>query len=462
MTITYLKLQQANDPDAVGFEELHSVYRDYDAFLTSGAAANGFVLNTTDPREAETTLTQIRSSAPHSLKPVYLVHDNGPRAATLADGCISSLQEASTHYERFAKRAAVFQESSPTDSEELRLLRYLYLRPELTLAPFKDWRHPQLYHYPIVDALLLSGQRRPGLIKNLRNRGLIESVQLLDRLRVCPHCDHAHTGFIDVCPNCHVIDIREETFLHCYTCGNVAPQAEYLHGGRLTCLKCQAVLRHIGVDYDRALDNFSCGICRHLFVEPEVRARCYACDWSGDSEQLITRRIESLRLADAGRIAVRSGQIGDLYSVLDDLNYVNPPYFRHMTDWCINLARRYTDTPFSLVGIKLNNVLDLIERIGGNRVMLMIDGLAERLKELIRTTDVATRTGDQYLWLLLPHTPAEGCKIVLQRILEIQALTRQEDGADLVLHGTYATGPAGIAAAETAELLMARLAGELS
>ncbi|MBA3493728.1 MAG: hypothetical protein H0T87_06300 [Gammaproteobacteria bacterium] len=211
MTITYLKLQQANDPDAVGFEALHSVYRDYDAFLTSGAPANGFVLNTTDPREAETTLTQIRSSAPHSLKPVYLVHDNGPRAAILADGCISSLQEASTHYERFAKRAAVFQESSPTDSEELRLLRYLYLRPELTLAPFKDWRHPHLYHYPIVDALALSGHRRPGLIKNLRNRGLIESVQLLDRLRVCPHCDHAHTGFIDVCPNCHAIDIREES-----------------------------------------------------------------------------------------------------------------------------------------------------------------------------------------------------------------------------------------------------------
>jgi hypothetical protein len=74
LTITYLKLQQANDPDGVGFEALHSVYRDYDAFLTSGAAANGFVLNTTDPREAETTLTQIRSSAPHSLKPVYLVY----------------------------------------------------------------------------------------------------------------------------------------------------------------------------------------------------------------------------------------------------------------------------------------------------------------------------------------------------------------------------------------------------
>jgi len=32
----------------------------------------------------------------------------------------------------------------------------------------------------------------------------------------------------------------------------------------------------------------------------------------------------------------------------------------------INLARRYTDTPFSLVCIKLNKVLDLIERLGGN------------------------------------------------------------------------------------------------
>ncbi len=62
------------------------------------------------------------------------------------------------------------------------------------------------------------------------------------------------------------------------------------------------MLRHIGVDYDRALDNFSCGICRHVFVDPEVRVRCYAFDWSGDSKQLITRRIESLRLAEAGRI----------------------------------------------------------------------------------------------------------------------------------------------------------------
>jgi len=52
LTFKHLKLQQANDSDGVGFEALHSVYRDYDAFLTSGAAPNGLVLNTTDSGEA--------------------------------------------------------------------------------------------------------------------------------------------------------------------------------------------------------------------------------------------------------------------------------------------------------------------------------------------------------------------------------------------------------------------------
>jgi hypothetical protein len=83
----------------------------------------------------------------------------------------------------------------------------------------------------------------------------------------------------------------------------VGPQPEFVKGGAMRCPRCQESLRHIGVDYDRALEHWQCATCRHLFEDPEIKARCGTCLWSGPTERLIARSVETLRLTEAGRRA---------------------------------------------------------------------------------------------------------------------------------------------------------------
>ena len=93
--------------------------------------------------------------------------------------------------------------------------------------------------------------------------------------------------------------------------------------------------------------------------------------------------------------------------------------------------------------------------------MLMLDGLAVRLRNLIRTSDIATRTSEQHYWLLLPQTPGPGCQVLLDRIKDIQQFTRQDDGTELQLRGAFVSAPEQLGKGETAEILMAKVQGEL-
>jgi len=46
----------------------------------------------------------------------------------------------------------------------------------------------------------------------------------------------------------------------------------------------------------------------------------------------------------------------------------------------------------------------------------MLDALAQRLRALIRATDLFMREDDEYCWLMLPQTSVEGVSTLLARI----------------------------------------------
>lgn len=438
------------------------LFESYEAFQKVALDPRAFLVDADDDAVAEALLLRLRSDPAHWLKPIFLAGIVGPRSSSLADGVLERLAEAAGPIDAVAALVRTLPSQEYPPDKEVRLLRYLYTRPELVLLPVKDWRHPSLYFFPLLAALARDDTGSALWLWSLRSRGLLEPVELIDRLRICPHCLHPHLTFIDVCPNCSSIAIAEKPFLHCYTCGNVGPQAEFVQGGVLVCLKCHATLRHIGVDYDRALENFCCDGCGHAFTEPRIDARCLQCSKATASDDLTVRRIESVRLTAAGRLAARSGSLAEVASVLDELNYSTVAYFRHTLDWLIALSRRHQDIRVGLVCVRLANLRELVEQIGRNRVMLVLDGLATRLRELIRTTDIATRTSEEHFWLLLPQTPEASCRVVLERIRGLAEHTRQEDGSRLEVKADFVVVPDHVSPGENAEYLMARLQSGLS
>src|SRR5213078_1535970 len=136
-----------------------------------------------------------------------------------------------------AARAPSLSRRDTAEGDE-RLLAFLYLRTERVLTPVADWRDERIYRYPLADALGRPGEDSFLMLERLRRRGLLETAGLVERVHTCPSCSAGQLLFIETCPQCGSIDTAEQNFLHCYSCGHVGTQEEYLTNEGLTCPKC--------------------------------------------------------------------------------------------------------------------------------------------------------------------------------------------------------------------------------
>jgi GGDEF domain-containing protein len=428
----------------------------YAAFSQSPAEALCFVIATHDAAKAVVLAQTLRADAALGLKPIFLLAPLGEASERLCDGVVATLAEAWDKAGRMARLLADLDPAGLADplNSAYRLLGFLYARPDCVLSPSGQWQQERFYSYPLADAIV---ENAADAIADLVQRKLIAPARLVDRLRHCPKCDAAHLNYIDTCPNCTGIDIGQKPFLHCFTCGHVGPEERFFSQERLVCPQCAALLRHIGADYDRPLENFQCNGCGHVFIEPQVAAHCMHCRQVNAPDALIARPVHTLQLTDKGRLSVRTGDVEDVFESLDSLNNVPRAYFESILEWLLALCRRHKEEQFSLVAVRIGNIMELTDRIGRFRVRALMDEFARRVRELIRTTDLTTRTSRHTLWLLLPKTHAPGQQIVRDRILKL----RSEDntGLDLVTAGYHA--PSQTIAGERAKLLLARLEGEI-
>jgi GGDEF domain-containing protein len=289
----------------------------------------------------------------------------------------------------------------------------------------------------------------------------MEALALVDRQRECMHCRSSHLSFIDVCPNCSAIDIKLQASLHCFTCGCVDAQDKFMHSGSLVCPKCHTHLRHIGSDYDRPLENYRCQACSQTFIEGDVRVRCATCEKEMNPGDLILNEIHTWRLSDKGRTIAFRGEVFDLSSGFDQLDFISRDLFVHDLDWMMVMARRYPSINFSLFGIYFANLPDLAELLNHARLLQMLESFAQRLRNLLRTPDLSTRTSENMLWLLLPNTDEQGLSGFHKRMENNINLLLEESGQKLDFR-FISVSSRKLSDKENAELLLARLFGELS
>jgi len=320
------------------------------------------------------------------------------------------------------------------------------------LKPHRDWRDPQIYSYPLATLLMPDMSRHPQALDMLRERGFLEPDDLVDRLRLCPNCRNAQIGFIDVCRECHGLKIAEQPFLHCFTCGFVGAQPEFVKGSTMRCPHCQQSLRHIGVDYDRALEHWQCGSCRHVFEDPEIKARCGICLWSGPSERLIARPVETLRLSEAGRRAALEGA-APATRLSGPARAAMPDEFQQILDWHIRFGRSNAEASFGLLCIEIAAAASHCSGSRDSHTTPIGEALAQQIAQSLPGTDIVTRSPDEVLWVLLPGTNEQNTVRVLGRLLDGRSLETQ----GLALRSGYAVAPEGLYPDDSADPLMIRL-----
>lgn len=232
-----------------------------------------------------------------------------------------------------------------------------------------------IYRYPLLDIYHTQVRTPFRYLHRLVDADLIEAEQCVDRVRYCHSCQSGHLNFVDTCPSCHSIDIKTFDALHCFTCGHVDDAKLFLSRRTMSCPKCHTELKHIGVDYDRALELYDCNNCHQEFVESDVVAKCMTCDHTNSVSELTSRSFYR-------------------YSVGES-------------------AQRYL-----LIGIKVQNIDDYILKFGDVAYIEFISAFSEQLESLFRTTDLSCQYTDDVFFILLPHCESSFLSIIETRISE--------------------------------------------
>lgn len=418
------------------------------------------VLAATDAENLD-MLHALRRQPAYRLGLIYCATDH-PRARALADGPPPTqpglIQQA---WQQWRERLAVFNRGRAPEGLEALLLAYLWTRAPGSLQAVREACSPGHYAYPLVQVLGDESVNDQALVQNLAQRNLLDSTALVDRIRLCRRCGCGHLNYVDVCVECNALDIVRQPSLHCFTCGHIGPQADYLKDGALLCPNCLTRLRHIGTDYDRPLENYSCNACHAFFVDAQVQARCLDCGEQHSPDQLQVREVRHYQLSETGLLRARQGLEQDTEGYFGGLAMVGLGTFKTLLDWQLELIARHQAPTFALLGLRFRNLAQTLDRLGPQRGHALLDSMIERIQVAIRDTDRCTRSSEEHLWLLLMYTDATGVQRVTERLNQISELFVGQDLQDIQLVTSACVAPAELIDKEDAELLMARLAGSL-
>ena len=251
-----------------------------------------------------------------------------------------------------------------------------------------------------------------------------------------------------------------QSSLHCFTCGYVDVQEKFIQTGSLVCPNCHTQLRHIGSDYDRPIENHRCQTCHHVFTEGDVLGRCAVCRKEMPPSELVSNRIMSWQLGSRGRMIALLGENLDFSASFDSIDFISEEIFTFNLDWFLVMSRRYKNICFSLCGIGFVNLTEMSEVIGYMPVSRVLETFSQRLKGILRNSDLITRTGENMLWLLLPDTDEQGLVSLQHRIEKDLELMIEE--TDRALDCQFVSmASTQIVEGEKANLLLARLSGQL-
>lgn len=436
-----------------------AAYADFRLAMLTPAA---IIIRSDDEAYVGALLQQIRHDPDHATALVFTDGNIAAGNQPLSDGPMPPTHQALLdRIGEFQQRARAMRARSDDLTPEALLLEYLWLRPGCVLEPLADWRSPQRYHYPILEALDRTNSDPDVWLQKMDRGGLLEKVALKDRQRECDFCGSAHLNFIDVCPNCRSIDIDQHTALHCFTCGLIAPEERFAQSGKRICPKCGTQLRHIGTDYDRPLETCVCASCDHVFVEGDVVARCAICAHSMLPTALRLHKFYSWRLGATGRLAAQGGHERMLSQDIET-NGSSRERFVANLDWVLKLAQNQRDLKVVLLSLRLVNGTELKNALGSENAARLVQAYVERLRELLGDADLMAHTDDETVLMLLTHYDRKhvtelraGMKTLAERACQEGGIGPTWDVAEVLVNARTARH-------ESAETLLTQLGSTAS
>ncbi|MEM8909411.1 MAG: hypothetical protein AAGD05_16310, partial [Bacteroidota bacterium] len=189
-------------------------------------------------------------------------------------------------------------------------LQFLYAR-EIDLVPIPDRSSRINYFFPFLSRQLddVDGAKALEILRLAKQDGYLNEEDAVDKVHLCNNCQSAHHNIRETCKTCGSIDLKVEDLIHHFQCAYIGPESDFTqeYSDDLICPKCQKLLRHIGVDYDKPSHIYGCNTCGDFFQNPVFTYLCVDCHEVNDIRHLQEHNIKKLLLTSKGKHLVLSG-----------------------------------------------------------------------------------------------------------------------------------------------------------
>lgn len=354
-----------------------------------GCFAIALVLN--DYKKSLKLIAKLRQQKAYCLTPIFYIGKIDEPNADIFDG---SLEKTSlTIAKEINQRIQLLPSEQLLENEELLLLSYLFTRPNTIIHCHLTSHSAKGINFPLLHTLIHNSNSFDewSFLQNLVSRDLLEQEKLIDEIHTCPHCYSGLLNYKNSCPNCHSIDIKTQQFIHCFSCGNISPFSEFLRQERLICSRCSANLRHIGIDYDKPLEDKLCNQCGFYFLDAEVNIICMSCSRITAPENLVSRKLHNYKLTKRGEFLARGIEKKLQTQISDFFEFIDFDIFLTVIKWQTKLAIRYKTFHFSILALKIINEDDILNEFGIFHAEKLLIEFYDRLRQVFRDSDLASR-----------------------------------------------------------------------
>ena len=394
------------------------------------ALYDALILDYSSPDACLRLLKQCRSSFIGTLYllPVFIYSiekDIHPLVESLSDGVVSSLQVDGIigRIEKIKSRLgnlAAVDSSSPDIRILTKVLRYLYTR-ETRLQPKVDPLSKVGYNYPILSEHYKNGNM-PEMFRLMEDASNHEYLRpkFVDRLHLCSNCYSAFINFRETCPKCDSADLVTENLIHHFVCAYVGPEHDFPSGDYMVCPKCNRMLRHIGVDYDKPSVVYNCRNCSHIFQEPVMEAFCFSCHKRNPVESLVDKYIYSYELTPIGEETALNGFGREIREDIELAGYITFTTFNIFLKYEIERARNANRS--GSAGSLILQVSDKDrDRLGAGYRKIVIE-VADFIKNATLSTDILSFVNNQTFLIISPDSDPARLQNLLENIR--QSVTR--------------------------------------
>ncbi len=364
------------------------------------------------------------------LKPIFILRaadERDPLLNSLVDGVIYSIDQvkliASSIQQIYMKISDLsFTKSISFEAQIIdKLLNLMYTRDKKKLTPFPYHQSGIGYTYPEISVNFYYRDEWQVLdiLEIAEKEGLFNS-DYVDRVYLCNSCNGGYLIYREICPHCDSSNSSSEDLIHHFPCAYIGPISDFKNeiDNRMNCPKCNKVLRHIGVDYDKPSIIYTCNSCSSKFQDINVKARCMSCMADVGVEYLIPKSVKSYSITKKGESSAVMGYVSTAKDIEDFIGTVKIETFKTMVKYEIERLKQ-NDYKSNIACVYLKNAGELYSMIGSDSQKNLLRDLIEIIRRNIRSSDLITFYNSNTLLLSMNEIPTKVADHIITEIVDI-------------------------------------------